>query len=97
MLKLLLSPQAEIDLEEIYDYTLITWNLSQAEKYHDDLYASFEMILSNPEIGSVYYYKKGNYRKLNSKRHLIFFRTAENYCYVIRILHERIDLITQFE
>jgi len=50
MLKLLITPQAEIDLEDIYNHTFITWGLNQAEKYQDELFQSIENILHNHEF-----------------------------------------------
>lgn len=97
MLKLLLSPQATNDLEDIYEYTLKTWGSSQAEKYQDELYDSFLSIADKPLIGSIYYYKKGDYRKLNINRHLVFYRIKDGNCLIIRILHERMDLKTQID
>ena len=52
MLKLLLSPKATIDLEEINEYTFLTWGIAQAEKYQDELFQSMISISSNPKIGS---------------------------------------------
>jgi len=92
MFKLLLTPKAEIDLEEIYEYTFRNWGIDQAEKYQNDLFASMNTILLNQNIGSIYLHKKGNYRKLNSNRHLIFYRFNNKECIIIRILHERMDL-----
>lgn len=97
MLKLFLTPEAELDLESIFDYTLITWGIKQAEKYQDELFHSIQRILRNPQIGSIYYFKEGNYRKLNSSRHLIFYRIENKKCIIIRILHERMDLKMKFE
>jgi len=97
MHKLLLSPQAKNDLENIYEYTLKTWSTSQAEKYQDELYESMLRISENVLIGSMYYYKKGDYRNLNINRHLIFYRIENKNCIIIRILHERMDLKTQFD
>ena len=92
MLKLLLTPKAQFDLEEIYDYTFMTWGINQAEKYQDELFDSMLSITKNPKIGAVYYFKKGNYRKLNRNKHLIFYRVKGEECIVTRILHERMDL-----
>lgn len=92
MLKLLLAPMAERDLEDIFEYTFLTWGLEQAEKYQDELFDSMTDVLSNPKVGSLYYHKTGNYRKLKSNRHLIFYRVAGDECIVIRILHERMEL-----
>ena len=97
MRELLLKPEAINDLEKIYEYTLHTWGQNQAEKYQDELFESMNSILSNPEIGSKYYFKEGNYRKLNINRHLIFYRLEEKSCVVVRILHEKVDLKIKLE
>jgi toxin ParE1/3/4 len=91
MLKLYLSPRAIEDLEDIYEYTLITWGLTQADKYQDLLYYSMNTILHSPQIGTKYPYKKGNYRKLNSNKHIVFYRIEDQKCVIIRILHEKMD------
>ena len=97
MLKLFLSPKAELDLEDIYEYTLNTWGSKQAEKYQDELYYAMQTILADPHIGSIYYHKAGNYRKLNSNKHLIFYIIEVDRCIVMRILHERMDLKMNLE
>ena len=92
MLKLLLVPQAITDLEGIFEYTLQNWSLTQAELYQDLLFESMNKILSSPQIGTKYFFKKGKYRKLNSNKHIIFYRIEGEYCIIVRILHERMDL-----
>jgi toxin ParE1/3/4 len=94
MLQLLITPQAELDLEEIFVYTLKTWGISQAEKYQDDLYDQMVHFTSNPDIGSDYYGKVGTYKKIHCNRHLIFYRVEGQNCIVVRVLHERMDLIS---
>jgi len=96
MLDLKLSPKAIIDLEYIYEYTLSTWGFNQAEKYQDELYACMINISENPMLGSIYYFKSGNYRKMNINRHVIFYRQTKRDCLVVRILHERMDLHAVF-
>lgn len=92
MRKLSLVPKAEKDLEDIYDYTYLNWGLKQAEKYQDELYASMGKIALNPNIGSRYLHKVGDYMKLKVNRHLIFYRYTANECIVIRLLHQRMDM-----
>jgi toxin ParE1/3/4 len=97
MYDLLLSPQAIKDLEEIYNYTLLNWNYKQDEKYQDEIFDSFQNIKKHNNIGSVYFFKKGNYRKLNINQHLIFYKIDQNNCIVMRVLHQRMDLRLQLE
>ena len=95
MLKLKILSQAVKDLESIYQFTLISRGFLQAEKYHDELYDFMIAICQNPQLGSIYYFKKGNYRKLNANRHIIFYRQANDEIIIVRILHERMDLKTR--
>ena len=92
MIKLKILPQAVKDLESTYEFTFTSWRNHQAEKYQDELYDAMITICQNPQIGSIYYFKKGNYRKLNANRHLIFYRQTNVEIVIVRILHERMDL-----
>ncbi len=92
MLELGLLPQAVIDLECIYEFTSISWGYNQAEKYHDELYDCMIAITQNPKIGLIYYFKEGNYRRININRHIIFYRQTNKQIILVRILHEKMDL-----
>lgn len=46
----LLSPKAELDIEEISDYIFID-NPSASAKWLKDIFAKFDLIASMPEIG----------------------------------------------
>ena len=92
MLEIKILPQAVKDLESIYEFTFLSWGSPQAEKYQDELYDYMITICQNPQIGAIYYFKKGNYRMLNANRHLIFYRQTNVEIVVVRILHERVEL-----
>jgi len=96
MLELKLSPKAILDLEQIYEFTLHTWGITQAEKYQDELFTCMQLISETPKLGSIYYYKEGNYRKMNINRHIIFYKQIRHECIVVRVLHERMELETKF-
>ena len=91
MLKLFLTPQAILDLEDIFAYTAQNWSISQAEIYQDLLFESMNTILKSPKIGKVYHFMKGKYRKFNTNKHIIFYKIEYENCIVIRILYERMD------
>ncbi len=92
MLNLLVSPQAFLDLEEIFEYTIRTWSYAQAEKYQDELYTGMIKISHDPDSGNKYFFKAGNYRYLKINRHLIFYKTTAQDCLIIRVLHEVMDI-----
>jgi toxin ParE1/3/4 len=92
MLKLLIKPEAEKDLEKIYEYTYLTWGLEQAEKYQDDLFHGMQLLLEQNKLGIIYPYSNILYRKLHVNRHLIFYRFDKQSCTIIRILHDSMDI-----
>lgn len=87
-----ISPQANIDLEDIFDYSVERWSFNQAKKYHNEIIGKFSEISHDPKIGRTYYYKPGNYRSLHVNRHLIFYKVERKSCIIMRILHERMNI-----
>ena len=92
MLNLLIKPEAEKDLEKIYEYTFITWGFEQAEQYQDDLFHGMQLLLEQNELGKIYPHSNILYRKFHVNRHLIFYRFEKQSCTIIRILHEKMDM-----
>jgi toxin ParE1/3/4 len=97
MLNLFVTPEAELDLETIYEYTFYNRGQIQADKYQDDLFDAMSQMQHNGEIGSKYIHADLDYRKLLMNRHLIFYRVDNNDCVVVRILHERMNLLFELE
>jgi len=87
-----LSPQALTDLETIYEYCLLSFGVQKANLYQDELHQCFMAISLNYDIGEVYYFKKGNYRKIKINRHLIFYKIIKDNPVIVRFLHERMYL-----
>ncbi|NEN24963.1 type II toxin-antitoxin system RelE/ParE family toxin [Cryomorpha ignava] len=75
MNNLKLTPQAEKDLAENFEFTFHKWGITQAEKYQDELYEGFKVISHNKSLGKVYQLNKIRYRVLPINQHLIFYRT----------------------
>ncbi len=92
MLEIFLTPKAESDLAEIYEYSFNNWGIDQADKYQDELYAGFKTIAEHPEIGNGYPFHNKDYRKLHVNRHLIFYRISNNELLIIRILYDEMDI-----
>lgn len=84
MSQYILSPAAQADLEQIWDYTRHRWGVDQAEEYLRELQRAIERAAANPHIG---------YRKLAAGSHTLFYRvTAEAVIDVVRVLHQRMDV-----
>lgn len=86
-MRLDVSVKADQDLASIFDYTSQRWGASQAERYTDQIYAGFEIILQNPEIG-VRQKRINNLRKLPAERHMIYYEIEAQMIRIVRVLHE---------
>lgn len=51
MKKLVLTDRAREELREVYLYTLDTFGLAQADRYHEQLLQSFKLLRQFPELG----------------------------------------------
>lgn len=97
MHKLVISPAAEKDLEDIFEYSFYPWGYHTAEKYQDDFFNAFEIIRDKPLIGQSYQHTEKPYRVLHINRHLVFYRVEKETCIIVRILHERMDITTRIK
>lgn len=91
MTKLRIAPRALGDLASIWAYTDEAWGQQQADDYVAAIHHSIGRLQSFPEIGSPHSSKVGNFRKLSSGRHLIFYLNDDRGVTIVRILHARAD------
>jgi toxin ParE1/3/4 len=92
ILKVIFKEQAIFDLEDIWFYTLRTWSLRQADRYHSMIIKEIEFLAAHPKSGKDQHHIRSGYRSSKIKSHIIFYRILENELEVIRILHERMDI-----
>ena len=87
-----LSPAAEADLENIWDFTVQQWDRDQAERY---VRAIQERLLGVAEgrvpARSAEAIRAG-YLKCAAGSHMIYFRREDDEIVVIRILHQAMDI-----
>jgi toxin ParE1/3/4 len=91
-LKVIFKEQAIFDLEDIWLYTLHTWSLRQADRYHSMIIKEIEFLAAHPKSGKDQHHIRSGYRSSKIKSHIIFYRILEKELEVIRILHERMDI-----
>jgi toxin ParE1/3/4 len=90
-LELHFSPQAERDIDRIYDYTEDEWGTQQAEKYTTELRLACEKLISSPKSGRSASHIRIEYSVLGCGSHNIFFREERTRIVIVRILHQRMD------
>jgi toxin ParE1/3/4 len=91
MIRYVLSPRAQVDLDEIWDYTAEKWGNDQAERYIRLLQHGIETVASDPRRGSSCDEIRSGYRKYLVGSHVVFYRLTSDGIDVVRILHSRMD------
>lgn len=86
-----LSPRAQADLEEIWDYTAEHWGVRQAETYIRQIQAAIETVAAEPKLARSADAIRAGYWRYPTGSHVIFFRLATGGIDVVRILHSRMD------
>jgi toxin ParE1/3/4 len=86
-----LSPRAQSDLNQIWNYTEGRWGIDQAEKYIRQLWRHIETIAAQPTSGRDCPEVRAGYHKYRAGSHFLFYRVTGDGVDVVRILHERMD------
>jgi toxin ParE1/3/4 len=75
-------------MESVWLYTLSQWGHGQTEKYIDDLAAAFELLTTNPRLGTSCDKIRRGYRKPPILCHVIYYREVDYGIEIIRVLHD---------
>lgn len=86
-----LSPAAQSDLQQIFDYTLREWGLEQALLYDQKLESACSALADSQAVGLECTDVRAGYRRHFVGRHVIYFRRTDYGVVVIRILHGNMD------
>ena len=90
-MRYLLSPEAESDLDDIWNYTTETWSGAQADKYILDIISDIENVALGVRQGRGCDDIRQGYFKLLSGSHVVFFKLRGETMDIVRILHQRMD------
>ena len=88
-----LTPRARSDLEEVWDYTVATWSIAQAERYHEQIVAAFGALTVAPDKGLNVDDLRRGYFRWTVGMHFIFYRKAEYGVEIVRVLHQQRDFL----
>lgn len=86
-----LTPAAQRDLSEIWDFTRERWDARQAETYISELRAAIERVADDPTRGRDCDGLRPGYRRYAIGSHLVFYVETEDTVDVVRLLHQRMD------
>lgn len=89
----LLSPAAQADLSEIWDYSTRNWGTEQADRYVLRIRDACEALADGRERGHAIDDIRPGYRRLAVQSHFLFYRVTDaGLIDVVRILHQRMDV-----
>ena len=86
-----LSPKAQRDIEDIFEYTVRQWSVAQALHYTDILEAACASLAEAPLRSQDCAAIRPGYRRRNVAQHVIYFKRMDYGIAIIRILHQRMD------
>lgn len=93
----LLSPAAQADLSEIWDYSAQNWGMEQADRYVLGIQDACEALAAGRKRGRPIDEIRPGYRKLAVQSHFLFYRVTDaGLIDVVRILHQRMDVAARF-
>jgi toxin ParE1/3/4 len=91
MTSFVLSPRAQADIEEIWDYTAERWGLDRAEHYIRDIERAIRVVADETARGRACDDIRRGYHKFSVGSHVLFYRSAGDQVEIVRILHRRMD------
>lgn len=87
-----LSPLAQTDLDEIWNYTVAQWDEAQAQAYLFGLNTTMKLLAENPRMGRAIDDIREGYFKFLAASHLLIYRLNPEAIEFMRILQGRMDV-----
>ena len=92
-----LSQEADIDLDEIFEYTEKAHGFNQAVEYLNALEILFNTLVLNPEIGRKRPEIKRGLYSISEQSHSVFYRIMETCITIVRVLHGQKEIPKHFK
>ena len=87
-----LSPRASRDLSEIWLYTRDRWSVAQADTYYRELVSAMDGLAGGTRHGKAIDAIRRGYLSCSSGSHRIIYRQKGKQVFIIRILHQRMNV-----
>lgn len=89
--KLDISPTAEAEIAEIWDYTACEYGLDAADAYVFDLDRVMVRLLDYPLMGADCAEIRKGYRRIRAGSHTIYYLPKDDGIQIMRVMHVRRD------
>jgi toxin ParE1/3/4 len=94
-MKIEISDDADLDLENIYVYGFINFGQTQAERYSIQIRQTLEILRINPFIGRMDTRIRPPIRRFETQNHVIFYDAFDDRVSIARVLHKSVDFINE--
>jgi len=91
MMRVVISPRAKRDLQEIWRFTAERWNPAQARAYVTRIDAVIARLASPTGAPTRCDWIRPGYARARSGSHSVFVRADGDVVIVVRVLHERMN------
>jgi toxin ParE1/3/4 len=91
-MRLVVTDDARRDLHELDRYMRQRWGAAQADEYRWLIIESFARLLDRPTRGRGVDHLVPGLRRLNVRRHAVFYFVRGDHLVIARILHQNMDI-----
>jgi toxin ParE1/3/4 len=95
-MRLILSPEAQDDINDILLYTLQMWGEEQLDQYAAQIDKGLSLITDSPGIGRSQPQLYADCRSYRIREHIVYYAVKGNDINVARVLHVRMDAKRHF-
>jgi toxin ParE1/3/4 len=88
----IILPDAEADILDIWYHTIERWGFSQAVKYDTSIQERIEGLAAGRTVSRRADEVSPGLRRVEVGRHVVFFREDDVAVTVVRVLHQRMDV-----
>ena len=92
MRRVIILPDAEADIVNIWHQTIDRWGFNQAVKYDAMIQSRIEGLGSNPTASRAAEEVAPGLRRALAGSHVVFFREEDEVVTVLRVLHQGMDV-----
>lgn len=89
---LFLTQAAEDDFIDILIYTVQEWGEDKQIEYEASLSHALDVVKDNPFLGYRHTSLPEDHRCFNVRKHVLVYQITNSHIYVLRILHQRMNL-----
>ncbi|PTB83086.1 hypothetical protein C9927_00800 [Pseudidiomarina aestuarii] len=94
-MKVVISKDAESDIQEIVDYSFHNFSQVTALEYIQSLRSATESLSMSPFQGRSYEHVRTGLRRLVIGKHTIYYQVQSSHLMILRILHQAQDPISK--